>query len=230
VNSSSDSARLVPLLHNHMVLFVQLPSPSPESPNSVPDQIYLTDVGFGGIYGMSGLVRPIPLIPSISHPGSAPPEEHRLEIGSHPDSVLDSDEYWLLQARCGRPEWKTFYLFKLQEFYLGDFQEFSLSVSRPGAGVISSLVIVVKSAVLGKPEVDNDANPLQRYMVAGDKYVKRVGDQVEVLKVFQNEEERMEAIMSEECGIVIDDKEEALKSIEGKVSMLQDAGISANNF
>ena len=94
---------------------------------------------------------------------------------------------------------------------------------------MSSVVIVVKFAPLGNKNDDKENDSLQRYIVAGNKYLKRMGDQVQVLKVFRNEEERLEAITSSECGIIFDGREEALSCIAGRVSRLQDVNIPSNS-
>ncbi len=182
-----------------MILFVQLPGEQ----DGGEDQLYLVDVGFGGVFGMSGLVRPIPIVPDITHSGSAPPEEHRLTISPHPSSSSTGHgDYWMLQARCGRPDWKTLYLFHLTEFFLEDFEDFSYVVAHREPGVMQRMVICIKPSPVGPRESDKDGDPLQRHMVVGNKLIQRIGSSAEELRVFATEEERF-GVIKDICGVTV---------------------------
>lgn len=118
VNTAPPEDRGMPILSplTHLIIIVQFDTPASDTAcdatdisisNDLPtDQLYLADVGFGGVFGVSGLVRPIPLIDGYIVPGSAAPEEHRIIAARSPNTVILSEEgdQWMLQARRNSSE------------------------------------------------------------------------------------------------------------------------------
>lgn len=180
------------------------------------------DVGFGGIFGASGLVRPILLSHETTVTGSAHPEEHRIVIGPHPSTalarpiaVVDYPTHWMLLARKNPQEehWRTLYQFSLDcEFFEEDTEFHSFGISNLADHPLTTRVICMKVF-----EVEGDSEKLGRFSVAGDKIVKRVGELSEVVCTFKTELERVKAL-KEFCGVLLDDED--VQYMRGRVAAL----------
>ncbi|EJD07356.1 cysteine proteinase [Fomitiporia mediterranea MF3/22] len=219
---------------SHMVLFIQLPDSQdaylePEPPRRVKDT-YLVDVGFGA----QCLVRPILLRAGSTVRGAAPPEEHRLVRGRHPDSSLIPRLEWHLQYRCGTyvTNWQTVYQFALHETFPIDRQAANFAVSqRPGFGPFLDNVLVVRHVFLpsthtnpaSEKELESD-KPKERHMkrliLFSVKLSSRVGDHVEWAKGFSNEEERVDALREL---FDMDIPKGAEKYIQGRLAQLSNS-------
>jgi arylamine N-acetyltransferase len=186
-------------------LIVQLPSPS----DPAVDQLYLADVGFGGIFGVSGLVRPIPLINGATVAGSAAPECHRIIVAGHPSSAISlSDEVlpkdWMLQANRdpANEEWRTLFHFSLAcELFELDVECQSFSVSNHNESPLVSRLFCIKVF-----EVEDDPETLGRISLIGDRLVRRIGMKSEEVCSFTTESERV-AALKEHCGIYLEPEE-----------------------
>jgi hypothetical protein len=187
----------------HLVLIVQL------SNNDKPEgQLYLVDVGYGSTHGLSGPIRPIPLIDDTIVRGSAPPEQHRIVSLRHPLSTTTFSSSgqsfpteWALQARRNHHEdkWRTLYLFNLHfEFFQTDIDLQSFAVSTLPDGLMMPKVIVVKML-----DSNDDPESLGRIILSGSKLVVSLGDGREELGTCKTEKERVDTL-KEFCGIKLD--------------------------
>jgi len=207
VNSTSSQDIETPSLGglHHLVLIVRLPSSS----DSSRDQLYLTDVGFGGIFGVSGLVRPIPLIDGVTVPGSAAPELHRIIVAGPLSSVIsfpegESPKDWMIQANRnpGKEHWRTLFHFSIAcELFEPDVECQSFSVSNlPGSPLLSKLICIKVF------EVEGDEGKLGRISLVNDKLVRRIGGSSEEVCSFKTEAERV-AALRKYCGVSLEEDE-----------------------
>lgn len=197
----------------HLVVIVQL---------DTSDQIYLTDVGFGAVFGVSGLVRPTPLIEGYVVPGSAPPEEHRVIPSRAPNTAIsaithegDIRDQWVLQVRRNSSiDWRTLYHFSLDcELFQTDISFQSFGISHMPGTPISPKVICIKMF-----EVEGEPDKMARISITGDKAVKHIGEHREVIRTFKTELERVKAL-KELCGVDID--LDSVQHIIGRISALE---------
>ena len=172
---------------------------------------YLVDVGFGG----TGLARPILLRTGQTVPGCAPPEEHRLVRGMHPESSLEVDESsqdWLLQYRCGshQPDWTVMYLFKESESFPDDWVAYSQWLSAHPPEIFQNNVVCIRYfAIDHDTKVEEAKRPgisLGRLVMMGRRVQKRIGDQSQTVREFSTERERVH-VLKEDFGIMVDDDE-----------------------
>jgi arylamine N-acetyltransferase len=163
---------------------------------------FLVDVGFGGIYRLSLLSKPIPLVPGVVADSFTPPEEHRLAHGDNSDSSLEPDPRaphgWWLQARHSPDAaWRTVSYFTLEEYTEKDFEYFVYSMSTMADGPGLQKLFCIKVA-------EGPTGILERYAVAGKVATKQVGcEEKVVVETFKWEHERVDAIRRL-CGIQLD--------------------------
>ncbi|KAJ2916668.1 hypothetical protein MD484_g3769, partial [Candolleomyces efflorescens] len=202
--------------HTHMVIFVQ--------PDDESNLTYVVDVGFGG----GGLARPIPLVNGDESivMGVGPTEQHPL-ISMSPltkGSSLASDgskgqEVWTMQVRIKASAdgtfgpWKRMYRFSELEFFLADYTDGSFVVAQSQVGIFAEQILCVKYFV-------DEEHPehLYRMVVAGNRVTKQVpGLEPEVLRTFDSEQDRMDALR-EIFGLKLE--EGAIENIKGRIPAL----------
>ncbi|KDQ51844.1 hypothetical protein JAAARDRAFT_198720 [Jaapia argillacea MUCL 33604] len=205
---------------SHMILFIQ--------PIVNSNQTYVVNVGFGG----SGLARPILLSDAADNivQGTAPPEEHRLTRGPHPDSSRERPHSgptcsldWRLEIRNGMkfPNWHILFAFGEAEFYQPDFESLSFSVAkRPGPGILWQNVICIKHVWV--PSEDGGRKEdgcLGRDIMFGGKVKREIGDEEEVIiDNLKDETERVQ-VLRETFGVQLEDGAE--RHIKGRDAALK---------
>ncbi|TEB30744.1 cysteine proteinase [Coprinellus micaceus] len=194
--------------HTHMVIFVQ--------PDDSSNETYVVDVGFGS----GGLVRPIPLVQgdeSITQ-GIGPAEWHRLDKKPMPGSALATSldessqpgqDLWALHIYTGKREdlagqgegqWRQMYAFSELEFFPVDAVDGSFVVEKSTEGFFAMNICAVKvfseEASASQESGGCLSSPrLYRKVLFGNEVKKYSGDgQVEVLRTFNTERERLEAL------------------------------------
>ncbi|KAF8701557.1 N-acetyltransferase, partial [Rhizoctonia solani] len=197
----------------HMVNIV-LPIDAPLSlfPDTMPVP-HLVDVGYGGLGALSMLLRPLPLLDGTVIPSFSPPEEHRLVRVPRPqnESTLECEPGWSLQVRASPSEqWRTPHWFTLSEYTESDWEWMSFCISKLPTGPTYNTLMCIKLHELPSGEI-------ARTSIAGQRAVRKVGTQREVLERWEWEEERIEA-MARLCGVQLD-MAQALEAVRGKPGM-----------
>ncbi|KAK7448823.1 hypothetical protein VKT23_013552 [Stygiomarasmius scandens] len=212
---------------SHMVIFVQ-----PLSDDS--NITYLVDVGFGG----GGLTRPILLDDHEDNVvvGTGPTEKHRLRRGPIAMGSF-GDTYWHLEVLHQKPNpsetcWRIVYSFQETEYFQNDFEALSYFVStHPTRGSpFSTQTVFLKKYfwVDGGEDIgDLSKSTLQDTILQKElgtltlngRILKRqIGKQVEVIKEFKTEKERVRAIKQ---FFDVDVPENGIAYIRGRVSALE---------
>lgn len=212
----------------HMVLFVSI---VPSDISSDP-QLFLVDVGFGGSFGGSGLVRAMPFFDGSIVDGSAWPEKHRLIRTSHPKATVTFTDAigenaggdWAIEmcndddGTVENPRWLRLYHFWTNEFFEEDHELASFALCcKPGLNPFAERVVCIKCF-----EVDGNNGPrkeraLGRYVLSGTKVEKRIGRNHETVATFDTEATRIEAL-KKYCSASIN--VEAERAIKGWPSSL----------
>ncbi|KAF8590406.1 cysteine proteinase [Ramaria rubella] len=204
----SEEARSFTFL-SHMALIVQLDEETAmaditrhETPQTPESKTYLVDVGFGG----TGIVRPMLLETGRIVPGPAPPEEHRLIRGTHPESSLCEDEssrLWVLQYRCGSHQpWSHLYIFDERETYPSDWVAYSQWLCAHPVALFKQNVLCVRHFI---DTHDNDGLGVRlgRLVLIGTRVQRRVGEETHTVREISTEIERLQ-ILKEDFGITIE--------------------------
>ncbi|KDQ51843.1 hypothetical protein JAAARDRAFT_40667 [Jaapia argillacea MUCL 33604] len=207
---------------SHMIIFVQ--------PIVNSNQTYLVDAGFGG----SGPSRPILLSDATDNvvKGTAPPEEHRLTRGPHPDCSRERPHSgstgtcsldWRLETRNGIkfPDWHILYAFGEAEFYQPDFESLSFSVAkRPGPGIFWQSVICIKHFWVSSEDGGRKEDGcLGKYVMFGGKVKREIGGEEEaIIDELKDEAERIQ-VLRETFGLQLEDGVES--HIEGRDAALK---------
>ncbi|KAF8531733.1 hypothetical protein JB92DRAFT_3138701 [Gautieria morchelliformis] len=226
VNQSprSEEARDFTFL-SHMVLLVQLEEDhsEPNARNVATDtssrqQTYLVDVGFGG----TGIVRPMLLEAGTIISGSAPPEEHRLIRGMHPDSSFGETEpsrEWVVQYRCGlhQPAWTTLYMFGETETYTSDWIAYSQWLCAHPVALFEHNVFAVRHFIVEDISATQGEMPLGRLVMTGRSVRRTIGAESQKIREFATESDRVR-ILREDFGITVD---------AGEVRNIKDAAALA---
>jgi arylamine N-acetyltransferase len=205
-NTSLGKPDLTPIGHTILLATV----PGHEFP-------FLVDVGFGGIYRLSLLSKPIPLISGVVCGSFTPPEQYRLMQGDSTESSLEAKPCepcgWWLQAR-NSPDvpWRTISYFTLEEYTEKDFEYFVHSMCTMPDGPGQRKLFCIKV-------VEGPTGTLERYSIAGRTATKQVGcGEKVVIETFQWENERINAIRRL-CGIQLDAADALSHAAKRKIAL-----------
>lgn len=225
VNQSSIGNTYTFSAYTHMVLLVQ--------PSVNDNQTYVVDVGFGS----ACLMRPLLLSAdpeNIIH-GLTETERHRLvfepipysSLSSTLDMSVNNGGQWNIEVAhrnsADTPEiWHRQFAFTESECWLPDILFSSFAVAhRPRPSPFWNSVICVKVFVTDHGQEDRDLEktkrPMYRIILHGKEVKKSYGGQSEVIRKFDNELDRINALR-EYFGIKLKDEDEV--HIRGRAAAL----------
>ncbi|KAF8531726.1 hypothetical protein JB92DRAFT_3104665 [Gautieria morchelliformis] len=182
-----------------MVLLVQLeedhsePNARNVGEDSSSKQTCLVDVGFGGTV----IVRPMLLEAGTIISGSAPPEEHRLIRGMHPDSSFGETE---------TSPWTTLYMFGETETYTSDWIVYSQWLCAHPVALFEHNVFAVRHFIVEGISATQGEMPLGRLVMTGRSVRRTIGAQLQTIREFGTESDRVR-ILREDFGITLDESE-----------------------
>jgi len=172
---------------------------------------YVSDVSFGG----DGPTKPLPLITPTSPSEDFPypittnlgPQEVRLIHSNIPSQSNPEPKLWIYQYRKSpQQEWNSFYAFAEIEFFRSDFEvmNYFTSTFRGGSNFQTERCLIVKSLKGGLR--GEEESIVGKVMLVGGEMKRNDGGKTRVMRVCENEEERIKALR-EDFGIVLTDEE-----------------------
>ncbi|KAF8510143.1 cysteine proteinase [Hysterangium stoloniferum] len=182
---------------SHLCILVQFGGGSPGNTQTT----YLVDTAFG----RSCLVHPLLLEVGQTASGAAPPEEHRIAQASDSDSSVLGVE-WALEYRCGsdQPNWSTLYSFSETETPPSDWIAYSQNFCARPPPVFKNNVVCLR--FFATDTAGPNGALLGRFMLMGNKVLKKIGTHAEPIMEFNTEKERIQ-ILRDVFGIIIEETE-----------------------
>lgn len=175
---------------------------------TIAGQRYLVDVGFGS----RGALHPVPMIDGHEFVGLAAArgrlDHRRLEEHADPNQRV-----WMYSVREGEDRlWRTQYHFVETEFLAADFEVMNLRTMTAPQSFFVQSVMCMWTLLDEKKE-----SPVGLLILHRDYVKRQLGAVSEVVKRFQSEEERVEAL-EKYFGIVLNSEERG--GIKGLASEL----------
>ncbi|KAL2064693.1 hypothetical protein VTL71DRAFT_3831 [Oculimacula yallundae] len=177
----------------HIVNIVTLPS----------GEKYMVDVGFGG----DGATKPLPMI-SGHVSTNLGPQEVRLLHSTIPEQVDQSKMLWIYQYRNGKDkEWNSFYAFPEVEFTEADFEVVNYYTSTcMSESMFQTRTVLGIRFLRGVVEGQEEEGIVGKIMLVNGLVKRNDGGKTSVVKVCENEDERVEALR-EYFGIELTEEE-----------------------